>query len=196
MFCNISRLSLQRQQKNTRSESSDTFSTVKADFFSVFSHSCVVPNNMLGDNPPKALVLSSRSVWCHNNHVNEIQVMPIYDTRSIRKHTQLRYTSPALNGRLFDSPCRPRIFLPRKIKVEPDLSLAGTSFRWDTSGWQRLDSAYWQCYNLGQNKVEQQTPISPKSRMKPSEGYPGYQRFFSRAAGIFGVVRRPTHLRP
>ena len=27
-------------------------------------------------------------------------------------------------------------------------------------------------------------------------GYPGYQRFFSRAAGIFGVGRRPTHLRP
>ena len=26
--------------------------------------------------------------------------------------------------------------------------------------------------------------------------YPGYQRFFSRAAGIFGVGRRPTRLRP
>ena len=26
--------------------------------------------------------------------------------------------------------------------------------------------------------------------------YPGYQRFFSRAAGIFGVGRRPTHFRP
>ena len=26
--------------------------------------------------------------------------------------------------------------------------------------------------------------------------YPGYQRFFSRAGGIFGVGRRPTHLRP
>ena len=26
--------------------------------------------------------------------------------------------------------------------------------------------------------------------------YPGYQRFFSRAAGIFGGGRRPTHLRP
>ena len=26
--------------------------------------------------------------------------------------------------------------------------------------------------------------------------YPGYQRFFSRAVGIFGVGRRPTHLRP
>ena len=26
--------------------------------------------------------------------------------------------------------------------------------------------------------------------------YPGYQRFFSRAAGIFGVGQRPTHLRP
>ena len=25
-------------------------------------------------------------------------------------------------------------------------------------------------YNLGQNKMEQQTPISPKSRMKPREG--------------------------
>ena len=25
--------------------------------------------------------------------------------------------------------------------------------------------------------------------------YPGYQRFFSRAAGIFGVGRRPTRLR-
>ena len=27
-------------------------------------------------------------------------------------------------------------------------------------------------------------------------GYPGYQRFFSRAAGIFGVGRRTTRLRP
>ena len=26
--------------------------------------------------------------------------------------------------------------------------------------------------------------------------YPGYQRFFSRAVGLFGVGRRPTHLRP
>ena len=26
------------------------------------------------------------------------------------------------------------------------------------------------CYNLGQNKMEQQTPIPPKSRMKPREG--------------------------
>ena len=25
--------------------------------------------------------------------------------------------------------------------------------------------------------------------------YPGYQRFFSRAVGIFGVGRRPTHAR-
>ena len=30
----------------------------------------------------------------------------------------------------------------------------------------------------------------------PSRGYSGYQRFFSRAAGIFGVGRRSTHLRP
>ena len=26
--------------------------------------------------------------------------------------------------------------------------------------------------------------------------YPGHQRFFPRAAGNFGVGRRPTHLRP
>ena len=26
--------------------------------------------------------------------------------------------------------------------------------------------------------------------------YPGHQRFFSRAAGIFGVGQRPTQLRP
>ena len=26
-------------------------------------------------------------------------------------------------------------------------------------------------YNLGQNKMEQQTPISPKSRMKPRKGH-------------------------
>ena len=26
--------------------------------------------------------------------------------------------------------------------------------------------------------------------------YPGYHRFFSRAAWIFGICRRPTHLRP
>ena len=28
---------------------------------------------------------------------------------------------------------------------------------------------------------------------RPGETYPGYQRFFSRAAGIFGVGQRPTH---
>ena len=28
----------------------------------------------------------------------------------------------------------------------------------------------WLSYNLGQNKMEQQTPIPPKSRMKPREG--------------------------
>ena len=28
-------------------------------------------------------------------------------------------------------------------------------------------------YNLGQNKMEQQTPIPPKSRMKPREGQKG-----------------------
>ena len=28
------------------------------------------------------------------------------------------------------------------------------------------------------------------------EQYPGYQRFFSRGGGIFGVGRRPTYLRP
>ena len=31
---------------------------------------------------------------------------------------------------------------------------------------------------------------------KIRSAYPGYQRFFSRAAGIFSVGRRPTHLRP
>ena len=29
----------------------------------------------------------------------------------------------------------------------------------------------------------------------PIQSYPGYQRFFSRAVGIFGVGQRPTHLR-
>ena len=33
------------------------------------------------------------------------------------------YTSILLNRRLFDSPCRPEIYLLRKVKVEPDLSL-------------------------------------------------------------------------
>ena len=33
-------------------------------------------------------------------------------------------------------------------------------------------------------------------RLDRSDPYPGYQRFFSRAVGIFGVGRRPTHLRP
>ena len=32
--------------------------------------------------------------------------------------------------------------------------------------------------------------------LKIRSPYPGYQRFFSRVAGIFGVGRRPTHLRP
>ena len=31
---------------------------------------------------------------------------------------------------------------------------------------------------------------------QPVSFYPGYQRFFSRAVGIFGVGRRPTQLRP
>ena len=30
----------------------------------------------------------------------------------------------------------------------------------------------------------------------PQSDYPGYQKFFARAAGIFGVGCRPTHLRP
>ena len=47
--------------------------------------------------------------------------------RSLLLH--IRFASPrnsgtqVLNGRPFDSPCRPRIYLPRKMKVEPDLSL-------------------------------------------------------------------------
>ena len=35
---------------------------------------------------------------------------------------KFRYTS-LLNARLFDSPCRLGIYLPREMKVEPDLSL-------------------------------------------------------------------------
>ena len=34
----------------------------------------------------------------------------------------------------------------------------------------RLAYMYIERYNLGQNKMEQQTPIPPKSRMKPREG--------------------------
>ena len=34
------------------------------------------------------------------------------------------------------------------------------------------------------------------SSFLPNGPYPGYQRFFSRAVGMFGVGRRPTHLRP
>ena len=35
-----------------------------------------------------------------------------------------------------------------------------------------------------------------KCRGSSKDAYPGYQRFFSRAAGSFGVGRRPTRLRP
>ena len=34
-----------------------------------------------------------------------------------------RYTRTPLNARLFDSLCRPEIFLPREMKAEADLSL-------------------------------------------------------------------------
>ena len=37
--------------------------------------------------------------------------------------------------------------------------------------------------------------VISRSRFCTILSYPGYQRFFSRAAGIFGVGRRPTHLR-
>ena len=41
--------------------------------------------------------------------------------------------------------------------------------------------------------------ISPRSlwhfKVRRDLAYPGYKRFFSRAARIFGVGRRPTHLR-
>ena len=32
------------------------------------------------------------------------------------------------NGKLFDSPCWPRIYLPRKMKGEPDLNLVWDKF--------------------------------------------------------------------
>ena len=35
-----------------------------------------------------------------------------------------------------------------------------------------------------------------KLALSPGQTCPGYQRLFSRTAGIFGVGRRPTHLRP
>ena len=40
------------------------------------------------------------------------------------------YTDTVLNVRLFDSPCRPGIYLPRKMnwKEEPDLSLVRDKF--------------------------------------------------------------------
>ena len=49
-------------------------------------------------------------------------------THSIRKHRLFRYKSTALNGSLFDSPCGPGIYLPKTIKVEPDLSLLRDKF--------------------------------------------------------------------
>ena len=48
---------------------SDTLFTVHPDFFSIRWHSCVVPTNMHGMTS-KALVLSSRFIWCHRSHVN------------------------------------------------------------------------------------------------------------------------------
>ena len=48
--------------------------------------------------------------WC-NNHC------------STRKHTWFVSTSTVSIMRLFDSPCRPGIYLPRKMNVEADLSL-------------------------------------------------------------------------
>ena len=84
----------------------------------------VVQTNIHGMNGMWSLrpwVLSSTSVWHHSNRVNGLLV----NAHSIPKH---RYTSTALNGRLFDSPCRPGIHLPRKVKVEPDLSLVRDKF--------------------------------------------------------------------
>ena len=43
-------------------------------------------------------------------------------------HNSGTQSSTVLNGRLFDLSCRPRIYLPRKMKVEPDLSLVWDMF--------------------------------------------------------------------
>ena len=46
--------------------------------------------------------------------------------------------------------------------------------------------------------VSEGTEVGEKQSIprKSLLSYPGYQRFFSRVAGIFGVGRRPTHLWP
>ena len=61
----------------------------------------------------KALVLSLRSVWSHGNHGE-------CTCKWCNSHYYIRFV---LNGRLFDSSCRPGIYLPRKMKVQSGLSL-------------------------------------------------------------------------
>ena len=79
----------------------------------------------------KALVLSSRSLWCHSNHVKA------HASDSEANVIQVHIT--ALNGRLFDSPCRPGIYLPTKTKVEPDLSLVRDKFSVRYECWPSLE---------------------------------------------------------
>ena len=45
-------------------------------------------------------------------------------------------------------------------------------------------------------EILKKTQAYQDSTPDPHDTYPGYQRFFSRAAEILGVGRRPTHLRP
>ena len=77
----------------------------------------------------KALVLSLKFVWCHGHHVNtHASDATIITLLHSIIHVRYRYTSTLLNGKLFHSPGRPGIYLPRKVKVELDLSLLRDKF--------------------------------------------------------------------
>ena len=139
---------------------------------------------------------------CHNNHVNEIQVMPNYYTRSIRKHTRL-FTVPYFFVRsflyrvLFSNVPRGRasgiiavgggggdelfICILSKIAILDKMKWNSKPPSPPNQGWSRAKgksvpfsrpwfrggggarfSIYFvQDCNLGQKKMEQQTPIPP-----------------------------------
>ena len=74
-------------------------------------------------------MLSLRSVSSHSNHVNAHAKDATIIITSIRKHSYSRtQVLLILNGRLCNLPCQPGIYLPRKMNIEPDLSLVRDKF--------------------------------------------------------------------
>ena len=68
-------------------------------------------------------MLSLRSIRCYGNHVNANASDATIFVRFENARFKFKYTRNVLNARLFDSPCQPEIYLPREMKIQPDLSL-------------------------------------------------------------------------